>query len=891
MALNRKRIEAYLWAAVFSLITGVMSFRSSFEFIDLFFYDAYQSADLRPTDQEIIIIGIDHKSLQQLGSWPWARSVHGALLSRLEQADVKAIGIDIMWAEPNRSNPADDINLARQLHRHKNIVLPVFLEKNTHDGPIIEVLPFSELLNSPGVSLGHVHIEQGADGVTRSVFLKEGLGTAYWPHFSYQLYEKSLKDVEISIPGETQGQSSGSEVSPWLSVRDYHNFIPFNPNTRAFHIVSYIDVLDGTIPIERFREKVVFIGAVASGMSDQLTTPVRLMSGVEVNAHVYQALRDQSMIEPLGKWMVAVINGCVTFLILICLSALTPRQFLSCSALSVVILSILTMLTLGKLHIWWPTASMIISILLFYPVWSWLKIERALSYLKQELADYSHSFDGVHEEEIDSLSSMLRTGYEVGVLIAYTFEKELENGKILQLARDGNVGAQYHPRQLFTWYHEHKRSAIRFNLGVDSECYYIQLTWGEDSKEVKQQFADEMDVRFLSSSTIKRTWANTEVIEATIEELSKEKQLKEQSQHLVSMSLESLQDAVVFTSIYGNVEFLNQKAKDIFECEEPYLGYSILDLFKKIEITVEDTWRHLFKNLILSQEQFQQEGCVRKEFSSEDTIRQIDEKFYLCQGRTVLLDDRMILVFTITDITILKKKEQQQKEMLHFLGHDLRSPLVSILALIERKSAFDQDIDKTTLDEIKSYAEKNLQYAESYLQLAKAEQMETLELNCCDLHAVLDNAYTQVMYQAQEKNIRITDQRVDQEAWVRGYGELLERAVINLLTNAIKYSQPDTEIVLSLDLDVDKWKISVTDQGIGIPENDIPHLFKKYYKSGQNKAATTGVGLGLYFVSIVCGKHQGWIEVQSQEDVGSVFVIWLPSFSDDCSEFYGINPD
>jgi len=108
-------------------------------------------------------------------------------------------------------------------------------------------------------------------------------------------------------------------------------------------------------------------------------------------------------------------------------------------------------------------------------------------------------------------------------------------------------------------------------------------------------------------------------------------------------------------------------------------------------------------------------------------------------------------------------------------------------------------------------------------------------------------------------------------------GNILELAIINLLTNAAKYSKPPAKIHISLEKEGDEAKVVIKDQGIGIPPSDLEHIFERFYtvdKAHSRKLG--GAGLGLSLVKTIIDKHQGSITVESTLGIGTTFTIILP---------------
>ena len=105
--------------------------------------------------------------------------------------------------------------------------------------------------------------------------------------------------------------------------------------------------------------------------------------------------------------------------------------------------------------------------------------------------------------------------------------------------------------------------------------------------------------------------------------------------------------------------------------------------------------------------------------------------------------------------------------------------------------------------------------------------------------------------------------------------ELIERAVVNLVTNALKYSNENTPVVVKVERKRDLALVALSDQGAGIPAEDAPHLFDRYYRA-KTGLGQEGLGLGLYISRLILEAHGGRIWVQSQVGQGSTFFFTLP---------------
>jgi signal transduction histidine kinase len=188
----------------------------------------------------------------------------------------------------------------------------------------------------------------------------------------------------------------------------------------------------------------------------------------------------------------------------------------------------------------------------------------------------------------------------------------------------------------------------------------------------------------------------------------------------------------------------------------------------------------------------------------------------------------------------------------------------------------DPPSPEQALNDIELLVSKNLNYAESFLHLSRAQSLQPSQLRLCDLHAVLDAAQMQGMALARSKQIQLRCERTDEDAWVMGEQDMLERALLNLISNAVKYSMPLTEIELSLQRKGKQMLLQVSDQGKGIASEDLPTLFDRFTRSKKHQQEK-GAGLGLHFVATVARRHQGRVTVESQPGKGSRFILALPA--------------
>ena len=348
---------------------------------DHVFYDAVLPE--RPAPQDIVIVAIDDASLSEIGRWPWRRAVHAALVERLTKAGARAIGLDLILSEPDQEHAGSDAALARAIAVAPATVLPVLLEF-APDGGLRENRPAPAF--GDAAALGHVHVELDRDGIARSVFLREGLGEARWPHFALALLSAAGLPMPSPLPG-ARGPAGRAQRDVW--VRDYRILVPYAGPPGHYPQVSYADVLRGELPPQALRGKLVLVGATAQGLGDAYPTPRsgegRAMPGVEIAANVLDGLRQGVLIEHVGKAWEAALQSFVVLLAFGGFLWLTPRGSLVATAALMLSLPAASLMALRFTGFWFAPSVAIVALALAYPVWSWRRLETAQRFLEDEL--------------------------------------------------------------------------------------------------------------------------------------------------------------------------------------------------------------------------------------------------------------------------------------------------------------------------------------------------------------------------------------------------------------------------------------------------------------------------------------------------------------------------
>jgi signal transduction histidine kinase len=219
------------------------------------------------------------------------------------------------------------------------------------------------------------------------------------------------------------------------------------------------------------------------------------------------------------------------------------------------------------------------------------------------------------------------------------------------------------------------------------------------------------------------------------------------------------------------------------------------------------------------------------------------------------------------------------RQAIHFVTHEMRSPLTAIQGSSELMGRYNlnEDKRKQMAQMINSESKRLARMIQTFLDIERLsdgsmdfrkERVSIIDL----VNACVERAQPL----AERKQIRVLNQ-VRDSLELSGDRELLEYAVYNLITNAIKYSPDETTVTLSTTTQDHVLRLHVADQGIGIEQKDLPQIFKKFYRT--KKAETSGevgTGIGLSIVEQIVQHHQGRIEVTSTPGKGSCFTMVLP---------------
>lgn len=216
-----------------------------------------------------------------------------------------------------------------------------------------------------------------------------------------------------------------------------------------------------------------------------------------------------------------------------------------------------------------------------------------------------------------------------------------------------------------------------------------------------------------------------------------------------------------------------------------------------------------------------------------------------------------------------------QQRFLADVSHELRTPLTVIKGNVDLMRRM-KEADEESLNSIDQEAGRLTRLVGGLLMLAQAESGKlALNFTPVELDLLLTEVFTEMRVLAGNKvYVHLYD--ID-EVIVNGDRDRLKQVLLNLVANAIQYTPPGGEIFLSLSKLGDQARLIVRDTGPGIPAEDLPHIFDRFYRAEKSRTRSKagGFGLGLSIAHWIIEHHGGQIKVESEEGKGTTFVIWM----------------
>jgi len=367
-----------------------------------------------------------------------------------------------------------------------------------------------------------------------------------------------------------------------------------------------------------------------------------------------------------------------------------------------------------------------------------------------------------------------------------------------------------------------------------------------------------------------------------------EKYKSEQHIRKLSTAITQSPVAVIITNLKGEIEFVNPQFSKITGYDYDEVIGSTPSILKSGEHPIEfykELWATISKGKIWKGE-FHNIRKDGKYFWEEATIAPIfDEKNRIINYVAVKQDVTIKKQFELE----LIEKQQQLKDLnktkdnlFSIIGHDLRGPIGNLKSFIELiLTDFDLDDKENltkTLQLLSNSATRAYDLLDNLLLWARGQRNEVIfQPSAFKIYRLADHCISLLSETAKIKNIRIVN-NIDKDLIVNADANMISTIFRNLISNAIKFSRVESEVIISSVADPANCTITVKDKGVGIKPEDVEKIFDdKQLYSTSGTSGEKGTGLGLLICKDFIKKHNGTIKVESQPGDGSEFIFTIPN--------------
>jgi len=329
----------------------------------------------------------------------------------------------------------------------------------------------------------------------------------------------------------------------------------------------------------------------------------------------------------------------------------------------------------------------------------------------------------------------------------------------------------------------------------------------------------------------------------------------------MAVMLSNMGDAIVAVDADGRVNMLNAAAEKMLRVSsEEMVGRRFIEVVRDYEID------GLLQRCLAGTGQ--QKGVV-----------EITSRGQLLGVIVTPLEDGTGCIVLLQDLTELNKLERMRRDFVANLSHELRTPIASLKALTETLHAGaidDSAVAKDFLDKMNAEVDRMTRMVQELADLSSIESGQAaLQQGPLDARQILTRAVARLKTQAERSRIQLLVNTPDQLPQVMGDEGRLEQVLLNLTENAIKFTPPGGRVEISVQVEGGRMVFKVSDNGVGIPEEDLPRVFERFYKVDKARSGQ-GTGLGLAIAKHIVEAHGGRIWARSVEGKGSTFIFTLP---------------
>lgn len=380
----------------------------------------------------------------------------------------------------------------------------------------------------------------------------------------------------------------------------------------------------------------------------------------------------------------------------------------------------------------------------------------------------------------------------------------------------------------------------------DLDVITSMITNGNLSRRIKITTNDEIGKLALNFNHM------ADRLESSLHEIS-------EKQNRLSAILQSMESGVIAIDNSHNIIMINNYAKKIFNIKEDVVGNPVENICKEVNL------KFIFS---------MRDRDIKEFKLSAPTI-----KFLRVRTADIIVHNHQHIgaVAVIQDISDLKKLENMRTEFVANVSHELKTPLTSIRGFAETlKEVDDDETKKKFLTIINEEAERLTTLISDILLLSQIEHKQEFKKEVFNVNKAIEDVFYLMKNTGEQKQVHVSIVG-DEIPNILGDKDKFKQMLINLVDNAIKYSEAfDTVVITKIIYDT-YFKVIVEDSGMGIAKEYIPRLFERFYRVDKARSrAKGGTGLGLAIVKHIIIGFNGSIDVESTLGVGTKFIITIP---------------
>jgi two-component system, OmpR family, phosphate regulon sensor histidine kinase PhoR len=380
--------------------------------------------------------------------------------------------------------------------------------------------------------------------------------------------------------------------------------------------------------------------------------------------------------------------------------------------------------------------------------------------------------------------------------------------------------------------------------------YSLQRAVEEYASRVREQEA---------STNVRELESLSGAVSSLISAFDDQHSMLESERLRLATVLDQLTDGVLIADAQGVIQFSNPAAGRLFQFGKP-LHHTIAEVVRNHQLV--EAWRR----------------CQQARQMQSESVEVPTRHQYL---QLIVIPDQHSSgsLLLAQDLTRIRRLETVRRDFVSNLSHELRTPLASLKALAEtlQDGALDDPpAARRFVDQIQIEVDALTQMANELLELSKIESgrfsLARSPVAACDL---LHSASQRMQVQAERAGITLRVEYASDLLNVQVDSQRLEQVLVNLIHNAVKFTRPGGEVVLSAETVDGSMRFGVRDTGIGIPSDEVSRIFERFYRVDKSRAGS-GTGLGLSIAKHIVEAHGGKIWAESIEGQGSTFYFTIP---------------